>query len=262
MSTEPEPGSTLAARAEVCVVACAEAWRGDGEIVASPIGTVPTIGARLAAMTFEPDLVLTDLDALGTAEPLPLGASADHPKVVEAWMPFGKMFDILWWGRRHVMMGATQIDRFGNQNISCIGSWEQPKVQLLGARGGPGNTVNHRTSYWVPAHSTRIFVEHVDFVSGVGYDRAAAAGPSATRFHELPVVVSNLGVMDFQTPDHSMRLRSVHPGVTVDEVVEATGFPLVVEGDVAETRMPTDEELQLIRDVLDPGGMRDAEVKG
>ena len=69
--------------AEICVVACAEAWRGDGEIVASPIGTVPTVGARLAALTFSPDLVLTDGDALVIAEPLPVGAAADYPKVVE-----------------------------------------------------------------------------------------------------------------------------------------------------------------------------------
>jgi hypothetical protein len=74
-------------------------------------------------------------------------------------------------------------------------------------------------------------------------------------------VVSNLAVMDFETPDHTMRLRSVHPGVTVDEVVAATGFELVVPDDVPETRLPTDEELHVIRDVLDPDGLREAEVK-
>jgi len=244
-------------RAEVCAIACAEAWRGDGEIVASPIGTVPTIGARLAALTFEPDLVLTDGDALMTAEPLPVGAPADAPRVVEGWLPFGKMFDLLWWGRRHVMMGATQVDRFGNQNIACIGPWQKPKAMLLGVRGAPGNTVNHTTSYWVPNHSPRAFVENVDFVSGVGYDRV----PASAAVHEIRVVVSNLGVFDFDTPDHSMRVRSVHPGVTADEVQEATGFPLTANGDVAETRVPTDEELRLIRDVIDPSSMRDAEVK-
>jgi acyl CoA:acetate/3-ketoacid CoA transferase beta subunit len=246
-----------ATRAEVCAVACAEAWRGDGEIVASPIGTVPTIGARLAALTFSPDLVLTDGDALMTAEPLPVDAPADAPRVVEGWLPFGKMFDLLWWGRRHVMMGATQVDRFGNQNIACIGPWEKPKAMLLGVRGAPGNTVNHPTSYWVPNHSPRTFVEKVDFVSGVGYDRV----PKSAAVHEIRVVVSNLGVFDFNTPDHSMRVRSVHPGVTVDEVQEASGFPLSTDG-VAESRPPTDEELRLIREVIDPRSLRDAEVKG
>jgi acyl CoA:acetate/3-ketoacid CoA transferase beta subunit len=244
-------------RAEVCAIACAEAWRGDGEIVASPIGTVPTIGARLAALTFSPDLVLTDGDALMTAEPLPVGVGADYPRVVEGWLPFGKMFDLLWWGRRHVMMGATQVDRFGNQNIACIGPWQKPKAMLLGVRGAPGNTVNHPTSYWVPNHSPRAFVEKVDFVSGVGYDRV----PASAAVHEIRVVVSNLGVFDFETPDHAMRVRSLHPGVSLDDVQAATGFPLGVDGDVAESRLPTDEELRLIREIIDPQGMRDAEVK-
>jgi acyl CoA:acetate/3-ketoacid CoA transferase beta subunit len=244
-------------RAEVCAIACAEAWRGDGEIVASPIGTVPTIGARLAALTFSPDLVLTDGDALVTAEPLPVGAGPDVPRVVEGWLPFGKMFDLLWWGRRHVMMGATQVDRFGNQNIACIGPWKKPKAMLLGVRGAPGNTVNHTTSYWVPNHSPRVFVERVDFVSGVGYDRV----PPSAAVHEIRVVVSNLGVFDFDTPDHTMRVRSVHPGVTLEAVQEATGFPLSFEGEVSETRLPTLEELRLIRDVIDPDALRDIEVK-
>ena len=249
--------SSAATRAEVCAVACAEAWRGDGEIVASSIGTVPTIGARLAALTFSPDLVLTDGDALMTAEPLPVGAPADAPRVVEGWLPFGKMFDLLWWGRRHVMMGATQVDRFGNQNIACIGPWAKPKAMLLGVRGAPGNTVNHPTSYWVPNHSPRVFVERVDFVSGVGYDRV----PAGAAVHEIRVVVSNLGVFDFDTPDHSMRVRSLHPGVTMDEVRAATAFELAVDGHAPETRPPTDDELRLIRDVIDPQSMRDAEVK-
>jgi acyl CoA:acetate/3-ketoacid CoA transferase beta subunit len=74
-------------------------------------------------------------------------------------------------------------------------------------------------------------------------------------------VVSNLGVFDFATPDHAMRLASVHPGVTVDEVVDATGFALVVPDDVPATRDPTPEEIELLRTVLDPRGLRDREVK-
>jgi acyl CoA:acetate/3-ketoacid CoA transferase beta subunit len=73
-------------------------------------------------------------------------------------------------------------------------------------------------------------------------------------------VVSNLGVFDFETPDHAMRLRSVHPGVTVDEIVAATGFELVVPADVPESRLPTADELALIRDVLDPEDLREREV--
>jgi acyl CoA:acetate/3-ketoacid CoA transferase beta subunit len=170
------------------------------------------------------------------------------------------VFDVLWSGRRHIMMMASQLDRFGNQNLSAIGDWRRPSSQLIGVRGSPGNTVNHTTSYWVPAHSPRVFVEHVDMVGGVGYDRLSAV-PAAARFHELRVVVTNLAVLDFATPDHAMRLRSVHPGVSVDEVRAATGFELVVQGDVPETRLPEAEELELLREVLDPESRRDGEVR-
>jgi acyl CoA:acetate/3-ketoacid CoA transferase beta subunit len=158
-------------------------------------------------------------------------------------------------GRRHVMMGAAQIDRHGNQNISAIGDWKRPKAQLLGVRGAPGNTVNHPVSYWIPRHSPRVFTEHVDMVCGVGYDRG---GPGP---HELRLVVTNLGVLDFQTPERVMRLRSVHPGVEVADVVAATGFPLAVPDQVPVTRGPTGEELGLIRTRLDPGGAREAELR-
>jgi len=158
------------------------------------------------------------------------------------------------------MMGAAQIDRFGNQNISCIGDWARPRAQLLGVRGAPGNTINHPVSYWVPRHSPRVFVERVDMVSGIGYDRAAALGPRAARFHQLGVVVTNLAVLDFQTGDHAMRLRSVHPGVTTGDVAAATGFPLTVPDEVPATRLPTPEELALIRGRLDPSGLREREI--
>ncbi|MCU1592370.1 MAG: CoA-transferase [Frankiales bacterium] len=239
-------------RAEVCAVACAEAWRGDGEILASPMALVPSLGARLARETFEPDLLLSDGEASYVAGPWALGAPP--PEAVEGWIPYRSVFDLVWSGRRHVMMGASQIDRFGNQNISCIGDFARPTNQLLGVRGAPGNTVNHPTSYWVPKHSPRVFVERVDMVSGVGYDK-----PGRGEFHEIRRVVTDLAVLDFGTPDHAMRLASVHPGVSVDEVVAATGFALQVD-DVVETRLPTDEELHLIRDVLDPKCLRDREV--
>jgi acyl CoA:acetate/3-ketoacid CoA transferase beta subunit len=233
-------------RAEVCVVACAEAWRGDGAILASPMGLIPSLGARLARLTFAPDLLLTDGEAY----------LVDDDGQVEGWLPYATVFTMLAAGRRHVMMGAAQIDRFGNQNISCIGDWRRPKAQLLGVRGAPGNTVNHPVSYWVGRHSPRVFTEHVDMVCGVGYDRGAS---------ELRVVVTNLAVLDFGLnsegmAERVMRLRSVHPGVEVADVLAATGFPLDVPDQVPVTRTPTAAELELIRTRLDPGGARDREV--
>jgi acyl CoA:acetate/3-ketoacid CoA transferase beta subunit len=178
----------------------------------------------------------------------------------EAWNPYPQMFSVLWNGKRHVMMIPSQIDAHGNVNISAIGDFARPKAALLGVRGAPGNTVNHPVSYWVPRHSPRSFVSRVDMVSGVGYDRAAQAGDAAARYHELRRVISNLAVLDFGGEDHRMRVVSVHPGVSVDDVRTATGFELAVPADVPATREPTATELELIRSVIDPGGSRDGEV--
>ncbi|MFG2984384.1 CoA-transferase subunit beta [Streptomyces sp. NPDC048258] len=241
--------TATATRAEYCVIACAEAWRGNGEVLASPMGLIPSFGARLAKRTFAPDLLLTD------GEAMLVGLDG----TVEGWLPYRRHLTMVTGGSRHVMMGASQIDRFGNQNISCIGDWARPARQLLGVRGAPVNTLNNPVSYWIPRHSTRVFVERVDMVSGVGHDRAEAAG--VTRYHRLPRVVSDLGVFDFTGPGHSMRLASLHPGVTVEQVREATGFELAIADEVPYTREPTAEELRLIREVVDPQGLRDREVR-
>jgi acyl CoA:acetate/3-ketoacid CoA transferase beta subunit len=247
-------------RAEVCAAAIADCFAGDGEILANPIGTLPVIGGRLAKATVAPELVMTDGEALLVENILPVGVSGAEAKVVAGWNPYRTMFDVVWSGRRHVMMSGSQIDKWGNQNFAFIGPYEKPRTQLLGMRGAPGNTINDKTSYWIPAHTTRTFVPAVDVVSGVGYDRARDLGAVAARFHQIGRVVTNLCVCDFETPDHRMRLRSVHPGVTVDDVVVATGFELAIDGAVPESRLPTDEELHWIRDVIDPNGMGDEEV--
>ena len=216
------------------------------------------IGGRLAKATFGPQLVMTDGEAQLVENIMPVGVDAPE-KTVGAWNPYRAMFDMVWSGRRHVIMGASQIDKHGNHNFAFIGTHAQPRTQLLGMRGAPGNTINDRTSYWIPSHTTRVFVPAVDVVSGVGYDRAAELG-SAGRFHAIVRVVTNLAVLDFDTPDHRMRLRSVHPGVTVDEVTAATGFELAIDADVPESRLPSDEEVRLIREVIDPNGLGEQEV--
>jgi acyl CoA:acetate/3-ketoacid CoA transferase beta subunit len=253
-------------RADVCAVAIAEAFRGDGERLCNPIGNLPLVGGRLAASTFEPHLAITDGFYTLLDNVPPVGLSEEErlaQRVVGQWNPYREMFGLLWRGKRHVMMGATQVDRRGNQNIAAIGDWHRPRSQLLGFRGAPGNTINHTTSYWVPNHSPKVVVESVDVVCGIGYDRAAALGPVAARFHEIRRVVTNLCVLDFEATDEegvpTMRLRSVHPGVTVDEVVAATGCELVVPAEVATSRGPTDEEAEALAR-LDPQGLRFGEV--
>ncbi|HEX3788659.1 MAG TPA: CoA-transferase [Pseudonocardiaceae bacterium] len=242
-------------RADACVVACAELFRDAGEILVSPMGFIPMLGARLARLTFAPDILLSDGEAYLLADVPTEG----RPTEVEGWLPYRQVFDVVASGRRHVVMGANQLDRHGNQNISAIGPHERPNRQLLGMRGAPGNTVNHRTSYWVPRHSARVFVDEVDVVSGVGHDRARLT-PAAGRFHDVYRVVTNLAVLDFHPEYHTMRLVSVHPGVTVAEVLDQTSFPLHTDK-VGRTREPTEAELDLLDHRLDPDRLRDKEVR-
>jgi acyl CoA:acetate/3-ketoacid CoA transferase beta subunit len=246
---------------DVCVAAVADLWRDEGVVLASPtVGYISYIGTRLAKATFAPDLVITDGEAGLVANIIPIGPGPVD-KVLEGYMPYREVFHRLWSGRRHVIMGAAQIGRYGDQNIACIGPWERPRSQLVGVRGAPGNTASHTVSYWVPVHSRRVFVEPVDFVSGIGYQRAKMAGDEVARRHRIARVITDLCVLDFETPDHALRIRSVHPGVTIDRVREATGFDLVVPEHVPESRGPTADELRWINDVLDPKGLRLGEVR-
>jgi acyl CoA:acetate/3-ketoacid CoA transferase beta subunit len=248
--------TTRASRAEVCAVACAELFRDAGEIMISPMTNMASIGARLARLTFSPDILLTDGEARLIADTPALGA----PAKIEGWMPFGRVFETLAWGRRHVVMGANQVDRYGNQNISAFGPLQQPTRQMFGVRGSPGNTINHATSYWVGNHNKRVFTDGVDIVSGIGYDKVDKDNP-AFRFVNVYRVISNLGVFDFGGPDGTMRAQSLHPDVAPGEVCEATSFEVHGLDEAPETRLPTDDELRLIREVIDPKALRDREIR-
>ncbi|MUM16954.1 CoA-transferase [Mycobacterium sp. CBMA271] len=243
-------------RAEVCAVACAELFRDAGEIMASAMSTMSTVGARLARLTFSPDLVLSDGEAVLMAETPAIGGTSP----IEGWMPFRKVFDVVASGRRHVVMGANQIDRYGNQNLSAFGPLQHPTRQMFGVRGAPGNTINHATSYFVGNHSTRVFGNSVDVVSGVGYDKVDPENP-AFKYLNVFRVISNLGVFDFNGPDRQMQALSLHPGVSAEEVASNTSFEVHGLDEAGETRLPTDEELRIIREVIDPKSFRDKEVK-
>ena len=171
-----EQGSREITLDEICIVAIAEAFRGDGEVLCNPMGPVPVIAGRLARATFEPDLMLTDTIAYAIDGNLAFGGDP-RDAVIESYMPFRSIFDQVWSGRRHVVMGASQIDRHGNQNFAAIGPYRKPKAQLLGMRGAPGNLINHATTYWVPNQS-RAFSETVDVVSSSG--RNAVRGSRST----------------------------------------------------------------------------------
>jgi glutaconate CoA-transferase subunit B len=244
--------------AELCVTASAEAWRDAGEVLASGLGLVPRLAAGLAKHTFSPDLLMTDAECMLVDEPVPVGKRApDYRMPVEGWLPFRKVFELLWNGRRHAMTMPTQIDRFGAINISYIGgTFEKPKVQLLGVRGIPGNTINHPCSFFVPEHSKRSFVERVDMASGAGYEPSRWQAGVRRDFHDLRLIVTNLAVLDFAGPEHAIRVRSLHPGVTIEQVDAATSFPLLRAPDLRTTPTPTAEQLRIIRTVLDPHDLR------
>lgn len=243
--------------AELCITAAAEAWRGNGEVLASGIGLIPRLAASLAKETFEPALMMTDGEAYLVEEPVPVGKRGTYVPKVEGWMTYARVFDVVYRGHRHAMTGPVQVDRFGQQNISVVGDYAKPKAALLGVRGIPGNTINHINSMFVPNHSTRVFVSgEVDMVSGVGYNPARLSGGRSDRFVDLRLIVTDLAVLDFGGKDHAIRVRHLHPGVSFDQVQAATGFPLEGRESATETPAPTAEQLRLIREVLDPHNVR------
>ncbi|MCP5395227.1 MAG: ketoacid CoA transferase [Sphingomonadaceae bacterium] len=245
--------------AELVITACAEAWRNDGEIMATGIGPLPRLGTALAKKTFNPLLQTTDGEVYYAEEPVPPGGRAG---VVEGIGNYARVFDALWGGRRHSMVGPVQLDRFGQANISVIGDHAKPKVAMLGARGFPGNSVYHPNSFFMPNHNKRAFVEgEVDFVCMAGYNPARYLGGKPPKGLDLRIIVSNLAVMDFGGPDHQIRVISLHPGVSFDEVQDNTGFELAKIGDdIPETPAPTAEQLALIAE-LDPNNVREKVFK-
>jgi glutaconate CoA-transferase subunit B len=231
-------------------------------VLASGIGVIPRLAASLARLTHSPALLMTDAEAHLVEEPVPLGPRGDLKPRFSGYLPFARVFDCVWGGRRHAMIGPIQIDRFGQANLSAIGDLQKPKVQMLGMRGLPGNSISHKNSMFVPNHSPRVFVAgEVDVVGGVGYNpRRWPQGASAAHL-DLRLIVTDLCVLDFTGTQHAIRVRSLHPHVTLAEVREATGFPLEAEDEPAVTAAPSAEQLEIIRR-LDPHNLRAGVLKG
>ena len=239
------------------ICAASGAWKGDGEVLATGIGIVPRLAASISMLSSNPDLMMTDSEAWLVSEPVPVGPRNGYELKREGWMGFTRIFDNVWSGKRHAMVGPTQIDRFGQANISMIGKdYDKPRTMMLGVRGFPGNSISHANSFFVPNHSTKVFVDgEVDMVASVGYNPARLARGWSLDDIDVRMVFTNLAVMDFGGPGRQLQVLSLHPGVTAEQVQEATGFALHIPADVQETAAPTEAQLALLAR-LDPHNLR------
>ena len=231
---------------------------------------IPVSAFMLARMTHAPGLVwlagaagLDPRPEKGPAPALEAPLWADSGLYMEQ---FGDCWNYALNGRwlTKFCVGAAQLDMYGNANNSVIGSdYHAPKGRLPGTAGlGDMGSSGKDLYYWNSNHNPRSLVEKVDFVSAAGYlgggqERALLGLSGGPRF-----VVTNLAVLDFEPESKRMRLHSAHPGVTVDAVQDATGFDLIIPSDVVpQTPVPTEEQVRLIRDVIDPDNMRKREFR-
>src|SRR3990167_3701267 len=182
--------------AELMICAAAEAFTDDGEVLATGIGVLQRLAAALAMRSSNPALMMTDSEAWMVGEPVPVGPRNGYQPKLDGWMGFARIFDNVWSGKRHALVGPTQIDRYGQANISCIGDHAKPKTQMLGVRGFPGNSINHANSFLVPGHNARVFVAgEVDVVASVGYDPARLARGWSLDEIDIRLIVTDLCVM-------------------------------------------------------------------
>jgi glutaconate CoA-transferase subunit B len=231
-----------------------------GEVIAVGATVSADIAARLAKALYAPEIVLMAGGSMAGYDcaPSPKGLNDEWISSTSAvrgsdWI---ETFDLISAGKYAICMGPVQVDRTGSCNISVLGDWQRPKVAMIGSRGIPDDMVRlAELTFHVRRHSPRALVERVDFRCGLGF------GPERERLGltlgEPRMLVSNLGVFDFDRAGAGMRVRSLHPGVSLDDVQRATGFELLAPaGDIPVTAAPTPEELACIREQIDPLGVR------
>ncbi|MFQ5871181.1 MAG: CoA-transferase subunit beta [Candidatus Geothermarchaeales archaeon] len=231
----------------------------DGERVIVGIG-LPTLAALLAQRTHAPRLVMIYESGVVGARPSRLALTMGDPALASGASMVTSFFDgfALFLQRGHVDMaflGGAQIDKRGNLNSTVIGEYSNPKVRLPGSGGAcESASLADRVVVIIP-HEKRRFVEKVDFVTSPGYlEEAGSRREHGLRGGGPAKVVSTLGVLGFDEAGE-MYLESYHPGSSAREVKENTGWNLKVSPDVGETPPPTGEELQILREELDPKGI-------
>jgi glutaconate CoA-transferase subunit B len=221
---------------------------------------LPNIAVALARHTVAPEIELIYESGVYGSRPARLPLSIGDPCLVTgatAVMSMVELFQyFLQGGLVDVgFLGAAQLDRHGNINTTVIGDYRRPKVRLPGSGGACEIAINAREVFILMRQSSRSFVERIDFRTSPGnLGGAAGAATQGWRGKGPSVVVTDLGSYDFDPETGEMRLVAVHPGVSVDDVRAATGWDLRVADDLRTTADPTDEELRLIREELDPHG--------
>lgn len=244
---------------EQMIVSAARALAGV-ETVFVGVG-MPNVACNLARLTVSPDLELIYESGVYGSRPARLPLSIGDPTLVSqsaATMPMADLFGPYLQGG-HIelaFLGGAQVDRFGNLNTTVIGDYAHPRVRLPGSGGAAEISINARRVVIMMRMSARSFVPRLDFVTSPGHldggDARARAGlPGAGP----ELVVTDLALLDFDNPEREMQLVSLHPGVTIEEVREATGWKLREAPDVGSTEAPTGEELRLLRERLDPTGL-------
>ena len=249
MTTEYSP-------AELMAVLIARDLR-DGEVVVmGAVPALPLAACRLARALHAPDLWYI-VGGSGTVNPEPgsLPASSCDAGLAPAAATLPLPEIVLLEGRGDALdvfcAGGLQIDAYGNCNLVAVGSWDSPSPRGPGTVGLPFLPVTRRSIIYTAAHTPRIFVERVDFVSGPGHP----SGPEQARPYRKQgptLVVTPLATFDFDPATGRARLASVHPGVSEDAVRAATGFGLP-PGPTPPTAPPTAGELRTLRSI-DPDG--------
>jgi glutaconate CoA-transferase, subunit B len=217
----------------------------------------PNIACNLAKRTVAPTLELVYEAGVFGSNPQRLPLSIGDPTLVTGSVSVTSMFELFaYYLQRGLVdvafLGASQIDRYGNINTTVIGDYSSPKVRLPGSGGACDISINARKVFVIMPQSKRSFVETVDFVTSPGH--LAGSRPQDWLGAGPEVVVTGLGTYMFDGSGQ-MYLATLHPGVTVDEVRENTSWDIAVGDDVTETPAPTEEELHLIREELDPDGI-------
>jgi glutaconate CoA-transferase, subunit B len=240
--------------AEMMIVASARQLVGE-RVCFVGVGP-PNIACNLAKRTVAPDIELLYEAGVFGAEPARLPLSIGDPTLVSGSLQVTNMYELFAYflERGHVdvgFLGGAQIDRFGNLNTTTIGDYAKPKVRLPGSGGACEIAINAKKVFIIMPQTKRSFVDTIDFVTSPGH--LSGGRPKEWQGQGPSVVVTGLGVYGFDETGE-MTLESLHPGVTLEKVRESTGWDLKVADDLRETEPPSDEELRLMREELDPEG--------